>query len=549
MTRPIVFAFNVSGAETARRVALAVDGETCGLEGRVTGLDGAFDDAGAAVAEAFRAGRPIFGVCAAGILIRLVAPLLSDKRAEPPVLAVSDDGAVVAPLIGGLVGADALSRQVAAALGGQAAITGAGARRFGLVLEAPPNGWRLANPDDAKRVTSDLLAGAKARVEGEAPWLNGSDLPRAEDGEIVLRVAAEAGPAPAGGLLYHPQVIVAEFERPALATLQAFDRAMESLGLAAETLAYATAPEGAPVQHGLTAALAARGVELRIIEGRLDDRDVVHRAPGLRVHRRPEPAVASEVGRALGHVTVIGLGPGPDGWRTPEAAAALDRATDLVGYEPYLAMAPERPGQRRHGSDNRVELERAQAALSLAAQGRNVAVLSSGDAGVFGMAAAVMEALDADPARWPGVAVEVLPGLSAMQAAAARLGAPLGHDFAVMSLSHYLKPWPVIAARLKAAAEADFALALYNPASKLRRERIGEALEILRGVRAPDTVVALARSVGRAGEETIITTLGELDPELVDMRALVIIGSSQTRAFTRGDGRVWVYTPRTYPGV
>jgi precorrin-3B C17-methyltransferase len=245
-------------------------------------------------------------------------------------------------------------------------------------------------------------------------------------------------------------------------------------------------------------------------------------------------------------VTVVGLGPGYRGWLTPEVSAALDRATDLVGYETYLSMVPERPGQRRHGSDNRVEVERAQAALALAAQGREVAVVSSGDAGIFGMSAAVMEALELEPARWPSVSVRVAPGLSAMQAAAARLGAPLGHDFAVISLSDLLKPWDVVARRLDAAAQADLVLALYNPASKHRRAQLAQALAIVGRRRSPETVVALARNVGREGERLIRTTLGAIDPEQVDMRTLVLIGSSQTRIFSRADGKPWMYTPRSY---
>ncbi|GLK80549.1 precorrin-3B C(17)-methyltransferase [Methylopila turkensis] len=546
MTRPVVFAFNAAGAGTAARVAAAIGGETSGLAGRVDGLDASFDDAAAAVAEAFRAGRPVIGVCAAGILIRLIAPLLRDKHAEPPVLAISDDGSSVVPLLGGLAGADVLARTIAGALGGRAAITGAGARRFGVVLESPPDGWALANPEDAKSVTSALLSGDSARLEGEAPWLAASDLPLGPDGAVVLRASVEAGPPPPDGLLFRPRALIAEFDRPDVEMLDAFDRALDALGLAPDALAFATAPEGAPIHHGFAEALNRRRVPLRIVEQRLADDDVVHGEPGFRIHRRAEPASPDETGRAAGRVTVIGLGPGPRGWLSPEAAAALDRATDLVGYEPYLDMAPERPGQRRHGSDNRVELERAQAALTLAAQGLEVAVLSSGDAGVFGMAAAVMEALDGEPARWPSVAVEVTPGISAMQAAAARLGAPLGHDFAVISLSDYLKPWDAIARRLAAAAEADLALALYNPASKSRREQIVDAIAILRARKAPETVVALARSIGRDGEAVTVTTLGALDPDMIDMRTLIVVGSSRTRAFARSDGRVWVYTPRSY---
>lgn len=546
MTRPAIIVFNASGLDVARRLADLTSGELFGLSGRVEGAETGFDDAGELVAELFRSGRPIIGICAAGILIRLLAPHLRDKRAEPPVLALSDDGACVVPLLGGLTGGDRLAREIADGLGAAAAITGAGARRFGLVLETPPEGYALANPDDAKAVTAELLAGAKARLDGDAPWLDGSGVPTATDGTVTLRVTEAAEAPPAGGLLFHPKTLVAEFDRPDAPTLSRLDEAMARLALAPVSLALATAPEGAPVHHVFSEALAARKIPLRIVETRIEPGEIVHSEPGLRLHRFPAPVPPGEIGRAPGRVTVVGLGPGQRGWLTPEASAALDRATDLVGYEGYLAMVAERPGQRRHGSDNRVELERAQAALTLASQGREVAVVSSGDAGIFGMAAAVMEAMVADPARWPSVAVEVTPGMSAMQGAASRLGAPLGHDFAVISLSDQLKPWPVIAQRLTGAAEADFALALYNPASLRRRHQLEDALAILRRHRAPETPVALAWNVGRPGERLTITTLGELDPAVVDMRTLIVVGSSKTRTFARADGKLWMFTPRVY---
>ena len=546
MSRPAIIVFNVSGVATARRAADAVSGETFGLAGRVDQLDRTFDDSSALVAELFRAGRPIVGVCAAGILVRLVAPLLQDKRAEPPVLAVSDDGALVVPLLGGLVGGDALARSLANALGGTAAITGAGARRFGVILEAPPEGYVLTNPDDAKSVTARLLAGERARLEGEAPWIRDSDLPLDAEGRVLLRVDASATAAPAEGLLYRPKVVLAEFNRPDEATLVRLDEALARLEIAPEALALATAPEGAPIHHRFVERLAERGIPLRVVASRIEQGDLLHGEPGLRIHRFAEPVSPDAFGRALGRVTVVGLGPGERDWLTPEASAALDRASDLVGYEVYLAMVPERPGQRRHGSDNRVEIERARAALVLAGQGREVAVVSSGDAGIFGMAAAVMEALAAEPARWPNVTVEVAPGVSAMQAAAARLGAPLGHDFAVISLSNLLKPWEIIAKRLEAAARADFVLALYNPTSRSRQPQFEAALDVLRRHRAPETVVALARNVGREGESLTIITLGALDPNDVDMRTLVLVGSSRSRVFARADGRPWMFTPRVY---
>jgi precorrin-3B C17-methyltransferase len=242
---------------------------------------------------------------------------------------------------------------------------------------------------------------------------------------------------------------------------------------------------------------------------------------------------------------IVGLGPGPAAWILPEATEALASATDLFGYGPYLDRLVLRPGQRRHASDNREELARARAALDCAADGHRVAVVSGGDPGIFAMAAAVYEALDDGVPRWRDLDIAVIPGLTAMQAAAARLGAPLGHDFCAISLSDNLKPWALIARRLKAAADSDFVIALYNPASRQRPQQVVEAFALLRDAKAGETPVAFARAVGRPDETLTVTTLAEADPSLADMATLVLIGSSMTRRFVRANGQIVLYTPRT----
>lgn len=248
-----------------------------------------------------------------------------------------------------------------------------------------------------------------------------------------------------------------------------------------------------------------------------------------------------------GLLTVVGLGPGDARWLTPAAAEALAEATDLVGYGPYLDRAPPVPGQRRHASDNRVEVERARAALALAAQGNRVAVVSGGDPGVFAMAAAVFEAVEGGDPAWRALEIRVEPGVTAMLAAAARAGAPLGGDFCAMSLSDNLKPWEIIEVRLKAALGADFVVALYNPISRARPWQLGAALDLARAVRDPATPVILARAVGRPDEAMRIVPLGEADPAQADMATLVIIGASTSRCLARvGDAPPWVYTPRSY---
>ncbi|OKI00428.1 precorrin-3B C(17)-methyltransferase [Streptomyces sp. CB02923] len=255
----------------------------------------------------------------------------------------------------------------------------------------------------------------------------------------------------------------------------------------------------------------------------------------------PPPAPVS------GSVVVVGTGPAGPRWLTPESRGALASATDLVGYTTYLDRVPERPGQARHASDNKVESERAELALDLARRGRRVAVVSGGDPGIFAMATAVLE-VAAQPA-YRSVPVRVLPGVTAANAAAARVGAPLGHDYAVISLSDRLKPWEVIAARLHAAASADLAMALYNPGSRTRTWQVAKARELLLEHRAPDTPVVMARDVGGPTESIRVVPLTDLAPEEVDMRTILLIGSSQTESARRpgDDNRETVWTPRRYP--
>ncbi|MCF3964692.1 precorrin-3B C(17)-methyltransferase, partial [Streptomyces fuscigenes] len=245
-----------------------------------------------------------------------------------------------------------------------------------------------------------------------------------------------------------------------------------------------------------------------------------------------------------GEVVVVGTGPAGPLWLTPEARGELAAAEHLVGYTTYLDRVPVRPGQRRHPSDNKVESERADFALDLARRGHRVAVVSSGDPGVFAMATAVLEVASADP--YKDVPVRIVPGVTAANAAASRAGAPLGHDYAVISLSDRLKPWEVVASRLHAAAAADLAMALYNPGSKSRTWQVGKARELLLEHRTPDTPVVLARDVGGPQERVRVVRLGDLDPAQVDMRTILLVGSSQTVAVRRAGGEI-AWTPRRYP--
>ncbi|GAA1084439.1 precorrin-2 C(20)-methyltransferase [Tsukamurella spumae] len=285
---------------------------------------------------------------------------------------------------------------------------------------------------------------------------------------------------------------------------------------------------------------ASRADERVLALGDVSAADVPYFATVLVPGRINAPTAPSD---ARGEVVVVGLGPGDEAWTTPEVRHELAEATDIVGYQTYTDRVRPRPGQRVHASDNRVEAERARHALSLAANGARVAVVSSGDPGVFAMASAVAEV--AADREFHDVRVRVLPGMTAANAVASRVGAPLGHDYAAISLSDYLKPWEVIEQRLRAVASADLALAVYNPASKTRREQLVRMREILLEVRAPETVVVIGRAVGSPEETLTVTSLGDLDPEQVDMRCLLIVGSSRTEVTERAAGRI-VHTPRRY---
>ncbi|MGA7071491.1 precorrin-3B C(17)-methyltransferase [Bradyrhizobium sp.] len=239
-----------------------------------------------------------------------------------------------------------------------------------------------------------------------------------------------------------------------------------------------------------------------------------------------------------GTLTIAGLGPGSEALVTPEVSAALASATDILGYAPYVARVAPRPGLSLHPSDNREELQRATEALRLAAEGRHVVVVSSGDPGVFAMASAVFEALEASR-QWRDLSIRVLPGVTAMLAAAARIGAPLGHDFCAINLSDNLKPWPVIEKRLRLAAEADFAIAIYNPRSVSRPDGFARALEILQDAGCGERLAIFARAVFTADEKIETVSLRDARPEMADMRTLVIVGNSATRRVGR-----WIYAPR-----
>ncbi|MEP6488304.1 precorrin-3B C(17)-methyltransferase [Microcoleus vaginatus GB2-A3] len=577
---PAIVILGQNSQPIAKKISAHFPGsQIYGLIDRTNDTDINFSNFGQTLRELFATETPIVAICAAGIIIRTLAPLLSDKRAEPPVLAVAEDGSAVVPLLGGLHGVNDLAREIAAVLGVQPAITTTGDIRFRTALLSPPQGYYLANPEDAKTFISNLLAGAKVRLEGVASWLSESNLPIAPDAQLTIRVTEKAIAPTPDCLVYHPQIAALALAnlsniQPEIA-LYCVQELLAQTNLAAASVAgfFALKHEmGNPALEALSQyfkvpvrffnlselveldsiefmenqaaqiALTAAGANSQLIEC---DRTL---SLNCALALAAEPIDASAIGISRGKLAIVGTGPGGAPWMSPEVKEILREATDWVGYKFYLDLAGTlREGQKRHDSDNREEIDRARFALDLAASGQSVAVVSSGDPGIFAMAAAVFEAIDFDAKpEWQGIDIRVAPGISAMQAAAAAIGAPLGHDFCVISLSDILKPWEVIEQRIAAAAIADFAIAFYNPISKQRIWQLSRAIEILLQSRDPKTPVILGRNLGRPGQSVRVCTLGEFQPQDADMRTLVIVGSSQTRIIPRKYGDVWVYTPRRY---
>lgn len=597
-TSPAIVILSEAALPMARRIAKAIGGEVHGLDRRITEtVDATFTETGQHLGGLFTNGRPIVALMASGAVIRLLAPQLQDKQSEPPVLAVAEDGSAVVPLLGGHHGANDLARVIAGTIEGFAAITTAGDLKFGIALDQPPEGWVLSNPADAKPVMADLVAGHLVQLDGKATWLADSRLPLSSDGAIRLKVSNRAVDAPVNGLLYHPKNLVIGIgcERGASGD-EALELALESLaqaglspasvGLVASidvkadetAVHYVASHFGCPARffdaptleaetprlkhpsdivfaevgcHGVSegAALAAVGAAGELIAEKRKSKRAT-----CAIAQAAEPFTGSVLpGRARGKLMVVGIGPGSEGWRSPEVSQMVAASTDLVGYSLYLdLLGPLAQGKVRHDFDLGKEEARVRHAMELAGEGKSVALVCSGDAGIYAMATLVFELLDkADgpeglTAEARRIEIAVSPGISALQAAAARAGAPLGHDFCTISLSDLLTPWEDIKRRVTAAGEGDFVIAFYNPVSKKRRTQLAWARDRLLEHRPPSTPVILATNLGREGELIRIVPLGSLNVDDVDMLTVVVVGSSNSSTVATGDGKTWVYTPRGY---
>ncbi|MFQ3355547.1 MAG: cobalt-precorrin 5A hydrolase/precorrin-3B C17-methyltransferase [Paracoccaceae bacterium] len=592
---PVVICLNRAGQETAKKIAISLSARLHGRIGRVEFADEFFDDALVHVRTLFASRVPIIGVCASGILIRSVAPMLQNKLVEPPLISVSDDGLTVVPLLGGHRGANRLANQVAEFLGARAAITTSGEVSLGLSLDEPPAGWALSKESDVKLAMANLLSGGGVKITGEeaenASWL--SALPIGDELEILCttkKTSSENNPQ----VIFYPkkfslgvgcsrncppvelsnlvhklldmhdvnpnaihsintldlkadEVAVLNLSRELTIPVQLFNS--DELELETSRLANPSEVVFAEVGcHGVSeaAALAQVGKGGRLFAPKIKSANATC---ALAVSSFPMEGLN---GRKRGRLSLVGIGPGKADWRTPEASILVGEADELIGYGLYLdLLGPIAAGKKRTDFPLGQEEERCRYALERAGEGANVALICSGDAGIYAMGALVYELLDRESER-SGVSssakkIEVVsaPGVSALQAAAARCGAPLGNDFCAISLSDLLTPREDIIKRLEAASVGDFVVALYNPVSKRRKTLFDLARQIFLKNRPPETPVLIASSLGRRDETLKFRNLSDISSSEIDMLTVVIIGSSQSKLFEMG-GENKIYTPRGY---
>ncbi|MEQ9491465.1 MAG: precorrin-3B C(17)-methyltransferase [Alphaproteobacteria bacterium] len=586
-----IIALTAEGSALAKRLQEVIPGAvTFGKTGRADGLDQAFDDVQALMQAKYLEGTPVVAIMAAAIPVRLLALLLGDKFNEPPVIAISQDGASVVPLLGGHRGANRLAMKIAAATGGHAAVTTAGDIDLGFALDDPPSGWVVANPEMIKPVTAALLAGEKVALKHKAGPGDWPPPERFSDGgEQAVLITDRLNAIPPATLVLHPPVLTVgvgcERGIPAAEGVAAVQQVLTAQGYASSSVVAVGSVDLKVDEPAVLAAARSLGCDARFFTvdaleaetPRLKNpSDVVLQEIGchgvaeaaalalagpdavlavekqrigkvtVAIAKAPRIEAAAS-GRASGRLFVVGTGPGQAAWRTGESVKALKAADTVVGYGLYLDLVSDLiAGKERLESPLGAEEDRVRLALEAAATGKTVALVCSGDPGIYALATLVFEVLEkSDDRAVRGVEVSVCPGVSAFQAASARLGAPMGHDFCLISLSDLLTPREAILKRLDAAAEADFVTAFYNPQSLRRRSLLGEARDRIARHRPADTPVAIARSLGRPEEYVEITTIGEFDTESVDMLSLVVIGNSETRRVDVA-GRTFVYTPRGY---
>ena len=550
----------------------------------------AFDEISPLLQNLFLSGHTIIGLCSAGILIRALTPVIFDKYSEPPVLAISIDNKYVIPLLGGHRGANQASNEIASMLDGLAILTTASEAFMGFSLDDPPKGWKPSKDSKIKQISSAIFNGLPVQLNIEAgggDWIENayqwnpnaklkvtlSDKLNAV-GDVILRpftitvgVGCERGANPellidlTEKMLKEYNISLDSVACIASLDLKADEKAVRELSyyldvpirlfnaeqLEAETprlINPSTTVYKAVGCHGVaeSAALAAAGYKSSLIAPKEKNSKVT-----CAIAKSPTVIDTNNIGKGLGCLTIVGIGPGTKDWITPAVNRVIIQSRHLVGYKGYLKLLGDLGKHAfKHPFELGAETERARKALELAANGDDTALICSGDAGIYGMASLVFELLDQSrEEKWRFIEVIVEPGVSAMQAAAAKVGAPLGHDFCAISLSDLLTPWDVIEKRLYSASRSGFVIALYNPASRDRRQPLEKALKIICNQRSLDCPVIVARCLGRKGEKIQTVSLKTLELTKIDMLTVIIIGNNETRITNHG-GKTFTYTPRGY---
>ncbi len=556
--KPVLFILGISALPLAEQLKTELDGEIHAPD-CLNGGDVTYAKATTHLADLFKSGHTIIGICASGILIRSLGPHLSDKRNEPAVIAVAEDGSSAVPLLGGHHGANELAKRIAAITHGHAAITTASEVRFSFAFDEYRPGYTLSNPRDVKSATAVKLAGSDVRVEITENLVTGGPTHIVyHPHTLAIGVGCERGTSAQevselientlrGNNLSIQSVkgfasIDLKEDEPAINQLCniRYFRAQELNAQSDKLLTpsdYVKAEVGTP-SVAEAAALAAAGPDAELIVAKTKSKRAT-----CAIARASTPILKLR-GMSRGTVYVVGIGPGTALMRSPASTQALNVSTDWVGYDLYLDLVADiKTDQTEHRFPLGGEEDRCRHAIELAKQGKQVALVCSGDAGIYAMAALVYEIIDLEPNR---IKVDVIPGISAFQAAAAKAGAMIGHDFCCISLSDLLTPWEAIEKRLHAAAMGDFVISFYNPRSLKRRDQLERAFAILKDHRPPDTPVIIASNLGRPTEAVKIVSFADFNPDDVDMLTLVMVGSSQSKSFVRGDGRTYAYTPRGY---
>lgn len=583
--QPAIIYFTVPGKILALKIAKNFDAKTidCSIRGA---------DARQIVGDLFSAKTPLIGICATGIMVRLLADKLQNKHDEPPVLCISADAKFIIPVLGGHRGANRLAALVAKTIGGEATISTASEGHFDFALDAPPLGYVLADPSTIKPKMVALLNGEKLDISGPGQWLLEAGYPGMAGGKIKVRITEKAlSEGKEGAIIYNPKTLVvgvgcARFTKKD-EIIALIEKALNSASLARQSIAVLASIDIKSDESGLHAAAAHFDVPVRFFSAKTlsplaknvpNPSSVVEAETGtasvseaaalmageLIVPKQKTSNVTCAIGKSetpidpetfglqAGQLHLVGIGPGEILQRTQSANLALSNASDWVGYGLYLDLVDDvRNQQKVHSFDLGDEEPRVRFALELAAEGKNVALICSGDAQIYAMAALVFELLEVEGTRAVSleakrIFVESHPGISALQMASARAGALLGHDFCTISLSDLLTPRADIEKRLYAAATGDFVTAFYNPRSKKRTELIDVAKQIFLQHRPADTPVLIASNLGRKGETVQVVTLENFDPTQIDMLTIVLFGSSNSKSFLRGDGQTVAFTPRGY---